>query len=67
MPAAGFSARGWTLPGWQHHTMVTNFKEELSLYDIEPFILMRMNMMRRGALLAGSVLDDEQPIICVSS
>jgi hypothetical protein len=30
---------------------VTNFKEELSRYDIEPFILMRMNMMRRAALL----------------
>jgi hypothetical protein len=38
---------------------VTNFKKELSLYDIEPFVLVRMNMTRRAALLAGSVLDDE--------
>lgn len=51
----------------KRHTIVTNFKEELSLYYIEPFILMRMNMMRRAALLAGSVLDDEQLTICVSS
>jgi hypothetical protein len=28
---------------------------------------MRMNMTRRAALLAGSVLDDEQLTICVSS
>ncbi|MBB5316633.1 hypothetical protein HDF09_001302 [Edaphobacter lichenicola] len=28
---------------------------------------MRMNMTRRAALLTGSVLDDEQLIICVSS
>jgi hypothetical protein len=27
---------------------------------------MRMNMTRRAALLAGSVLDDEQLTICVS-
>ena len=51
----------------KRHTIVTNFKEELSLYDIEPFILMRMNMTRRAALLAGSVLDDEQLTICVLS
>ena len=51
----------------KRHTIVTNFKEELSLYDIEPFILMRMNMMRRAALLVGSVLDDEQLPFCVSS
>ena len=51
----------------KRHTIVTNFKEELSLDDIEPFILMRMNMTRRAALLAGSVLDDEQLTICVSS
>ena len=51
----------------KRYTIVTNFKEELSLYDIEPFILMRMNMTRRAPLLAGSVLDDEQLTICVSS
>src|ERR1700704_3334596 len=28
----------------KRHKIVTNFKEELSLDDIEPFILMRMNM-----------------------
>jgi hypothetical protein len=44
--------------GLKRHTIVANFKEELSLDDIEPFILMRMNMTRRTALLAGSVLDD---------
>lgn len=44
---------------------MTNFKEELPLYDIEPFILMRVNMTWRAALLAGSVLDDEQLTICV--
>jgi hypothetical protein len=27
---------------------------------------MRMNMMRRAALLAGSVLDDEQLTFCIS-
>jgi hypothetical protein len=27
---------------------------------------MRMNMMRRAALLAGSVLDDEQLTCCIS-
>ena len=49
----------------KRHTIVTNFKEELSLYDIEPFILMRMNMTGRAALLARSVFDDEQLAICV--
>jgi hypothetical protein len=51
----------------KRHTIVTNFKEELSLYDVEPFVLMRMNMTRRAALLAGSVLYYEQLTICVSS
>ena len=51
----------------KRHTIITNFKEELSLYYIEPFILIWMNMTRRAALLAGSVLDDEQLTICVSS
>jgi hypothetical protein len=51
----------------KRHTIITNFKEELSLCYIEPFILIWMNMTRRAALLAGSVLDDEQLTICVSS
>jgi hypothetical protein len=53
--------------GPTRRTIVTNFKEKLSLYDIEPFILMRMNMTRRAAFPTGSVLDDEQLAICVSS
>jgi hypothetical protein len=66
MHAAGFLARGWNLQveaSHDHHQL----QEELSLYYIEPFILIWMNMTRRAALLAGSVLDDEQLTICVSS
>src|SRR5258708_39645986 len=51
----------------KRHTIMTNFKDELTLYDIEPFILMRMNMTGRAALLAGRGLNDEQLTLFVFS
>ena len=40
-------------PGRSVGTIVTNFKEEVSFYDIEPFILMRMNMSRKSTPFGG--------------
>lgn len=50
----------------QRHPVVPNFKENLSLYHVEPLVLVQMDVARWAAFLAGRMLDDEQLSICVS-